>query len=786
MAAPSNGTPSMLRTVPSYNSSSDDTLESVLNNYAKSLLDAARDLSDTAKQTRLSEYLTNPAGLVDNPLLRSVIDARLKTLRQLPATTAIVAPMSVIHYTAYSRPGYKFLDTMGRTWPLGSNALPKDPSLPELTYLEEPANVRDLQVVLPSMGHAENFKKLQEFVQEFFNLWRRNECRAYGTAIPIPLVCGGPGTGKTEFCRTAIRKFLDDDVEIADDDPFKMACTFSAQKNLHIELSFRDGLIGGETACPNGSLCLRITYEIFKGFAPFRRQYPTSRDFLSAFVSGPSSPANLLSLKDLQYFLMARLALPKTTIIFVHLDEIEQIFQGPNEKEGIAYFQGILDSFEDFNQPRYSVVFCTLFSGTGSAPIVTAIRNSRYCRGHPFVIDLDPITPKEYCQGLSDFLSMQIGHGSRPPAFKTSDISKSVQGTLMDIEGVPKLFIALLHVLSCLGGPRPINPPGGQFLDWTIDRQRIREAVKDSSLSTSTILEALHKCITDSNILPSWITSDDAELRMIWCYAITDTAVSPQTNLDGRVEDSPTFSDLERDGKVVLYRSLHYVLGRGYHRVTFPFIFLKSIFPREQLVNLVPTEDSGPLYWQEVEEFDGSWLLCRLKAFKDESWPSQPLHDFLPMDASCRKADSLINLSGPIDDSLERLEEKPHDMVNKCRRLGKQGCFGWKNGLGAGGWDWALSLPAVDAGRLLLVGKRIEGSLSASRVEAELRKATATWFRTGMRVGHFVVLTDGMFEGTLSAKVRKMASVVDRTTMDKFFGKIMAARLRAAADFQAL
>lgn len=432
MAAPSNGTPNMLRTVPSYNctcldsnqktrklilnlliASSDDTLESVLNNYANSLLDAARDLSDTAKQTRLSEYLTNPAGLVDNPLLRSVIDARLKTLRQLPATTAIVAPMSVIPYTAYSRPGYKFLDTMGREyWPLGSNALPKDPSLPELTNLEEPANVRDLQVVLPNMGHAENFKKLQEFVQEFFDLWRRNECRAYGTAIPIPLVCGGPGTGKTEFCRTAIRKFLDNDIEIADDDPFKMVCTFSAQKNLHIELSFRDGLIGGEATCPKGSLCLRITYEIFKGFALFRRQYPTSRDFLSVFVSGPSSPANLLSLKDLQYFLMVRLALPKITIIFVHLDEIEQIFQGPNEKEGIAYFQGILDSFEDFNQLRYSVVFCTLFSGTGSAPIVTAIRNSRYCRGHPFVIDLDPITPKEYCQGLSDFLSMQIGHGS--------------------------------------------------------------------------------------------------------------------------------------------------------------------------------------------------------------------------------------------------------------------------------------------------------------------------------------------------------------------------------------
>ena len=69
-------------------------------------------------------------------------------------------------------------------------------------------------------------------------------------------------------------------------------------------------------------------------------------------------------------------------------------------------------------------------------------------------------------------------------------------------------------------------------------------------------------------------------------------------------------------------------------------------------------------------------------------------------------------------------------------------------------------------------------------MEAELKKVTATWFRTGMRVGHFVVLTDGRFEGTLSANARKMTSVVDRMTVDKLFGKIMAARLQAASDFR--
>lgn len=83
--------------------------------------------------------------------------------------------------------------------------------------------------------------------------------------------------------------------------------------------------------------------------------------------------------------------------------------------------------------------------------------------------------------------------------FPMTDISKGIRGTLMDIEGIPKLFTALLHVLSCLQGSQPIIPPGCQFLDWSINREQIREVVKDSSLSTSSILRDLHACITDSS-----------------------------------------------------------------------------------------------------------------------------------------------------------------------------------------------------------------------------------------------------------------------------------------------
>ncbi|KAK0245215.1 hypothetical protein EDD85DRAFT_931111 [Armillaria nabsnona] len=582
-----------------------------------------------------------------------------------------------------------------------------------------------------------------------------------------------------------------------------MACALSAQKQLHLELSFSDGLVDGETVYPMRSFGLRITYEVFKGFTDFRRQYPTAREFLSAFMhmSDPTSNADLVELVTLQDFLKTRLALPEgpTPILFIHFDDIERILQQSNGNEGIVYLQSIAEEFDTVNLQQRKMFFLPLFSGTGSTPIVEALRGRDYNRGGAFVIDLDLITPKEYCQGLSDFLSMQIGHGSKPPSFPTTDISKGVRGTLMDIEGVPKLFITLLHVLSCLGGPQPISPSGSQFMDWSINRQRIREAVKDSPLSTSTILEALHKCITDSNILPSWNASDDAEISMVRSSFRVELPESNEprfgvtlspTLTSGAMKGSTVETKILRpfliwtvDGKVVLCGFPKNMVFE--HRVTFPFILLKSILPREHVPPqcLLPS-NCDPLYWRDVEEFDATWLLCRFKAFKDSGYTSQPLRDFLPMDTSCRKEGSLIDLSGPVDDSLERLEDKPHDMVNRYRRLGKRGCFGWKNVFRAV-WDWALSLPLVDTGRLLLVGKRIEGpSLSASRIEAELKKVTAAWFRTGMRVGHFVVLTDGRFEGTLSANARKMTSVVDRLTTDKLCGKIMAARLQAASDFR--
>lgn len=59
-------------------------------------------------------------------------------------------------------------------------------------------------------------------MKSFFNIRKENGCRNYA-----PLVCSGPGTEKTDFCRMAIRKFFDNDTEIGDDDPFKIACAFS-------------------------------------------------------------------------------------------------------------------------------------------------------------------------------------------------------------------------------------------------------------------------------------------------------------------------------------------------------------------------------------------------------------------------------------------------------------------------------------------------------------------------------------------------------------------------------
>ncbi len=168
-----------------------------------------------------------------------------------------------------------------------------------------------------------------------------------------------------------------------------------------------------ETVYPMRSFGLRITYEVFKGFTDFRRRYPTAREFLSAFMSDPTSNADVVELSALQAFLKTRLALPEgPSPIFIHFDNIEQVLHQSNGNEGIIYLQSIAEEFDTVNLQQRKMFFLPLFlrdrvdthrrlSGVGD-----------YNRGDAFVIDLDLITPKEYCQGLGDFLSMQIGHGS--------------------------------------------------------------------------------------------------------------------------------------------------------------------------------------------------------------------------------------------------------------------------------------------------------------------------------------------------------------------------------------
>lgn len=92
------------------------------------------------------------------------------------------------------------------------------------------------------------------------------------------------------------------------------------------------------------------------------------------------------------------------------------------------------------------------------------------------------------------------------------------------------------------------------------------------------------------------------------------------TRLDCRAQDSQTSSDLGCDGQVVLRALRNYLMGEDYH-ITFPLIFLKNIMdPREHVPPKTPN-NCGPLSWQEVEEFDGTWLFFRIKAFKDASLP---------------------------------------------------------------------------------------------------------------------------------------------------------------------
>lgn len=165
--------------------------------------------------------------------------------------------------------------------------------------------------------------------------------------------------------------------------------------------------------------------------------------------------------------------------------------------------------------------------------------------------------------------------------------------------GYSLLFCMYYHV------SKDRNLVASQVASFRTDQSTANGFVKDTSLPTSTILRALHACITNSTIFPSWIASDDVDISKIWCYAITDSSIVLDGRLDGRVQNSPTFSDLQRDGQVVLCPLRNFVIGKDY-RVTFPLIFLKTIIPKERVPprSLIP-KDCGPLYRKRLKNLMG-------------------------------------------------------------------------------------------------------------------------------------------------------------------------------------
>ncbi|KAG7450907.1 uncharacterized protein BT62DRAFT_543733 [Guyanagaster necrorhizus] len=158
---------------------------------------------------------------------------------------------------------------------------------------------------------------------------------------------------------------------------------------------------------------------------------------------------------------------------------------------------------------------------------------------------------------------------TEPPPFSTTEITTSVWETLMDIEGIPILFISLLHVPS-------------------------REAIKDSSLSTSTILKALHARITVPNIHPSWVVSDDADLSKIWRYAVTTyLALRKARRVEWKIPlRFLNWNVMGRWCCVVCHTmSQAQAMTASPSRLSF-----SRAFSRGEQLNIILTEDYGPLY----------------------------------------------------------------------------------------------------------------------------------------------------------------------------------------------
>ena len=377
---------------------------------------------------------------------------------------------------------------------------------------------------------------------------------------------GGPGLGKTTFCRKAFTRAAEcacvENSTLWTDVPNAIefyeivrACVDSGR---HFRISFSTLLSPGELSDPCMSLAHRLTEAVDKTV-----KFPKRHD----------------GARQLDSVLRALTKEQQESLVVINFDETNFLVKGDQSMHD--YLVKIVGFIREFNKIKVGFVFC-IFSGTWALKLHQLLKTSS--GGYPpMEIPLPLLSTDHVVEIVTDFLVRSRRQYSRGTA------NDGEQGNLIS----PQNMVFLGFVLKVLGGiPRYIEmlvyalgqPMNGNVFSWDTFEQSLmndEDECKTNVRSTSHILLDRVRNFIKERYDPEFeMILPKIPHKTLVCYSLFEWCVEPKLEIGGK-----TISALEKLGIVFLMKKE----GR-----------LVLIFPLVLLLKTVNGRSDPPMLLQEI------------------------------------------------------------------------------------------------------------------------------------------------------------------------------------------
>jgi hypothetical protein len=363
--------------------------------------------------------------------------------------------------------------------------------------------------------------------------------------IQWPACSGGPGLGKTTFCRKAFTRSIDGSYIDALWEGVKSKETFFSvvKSSVNAGRQYRISLGGpGPMSCELTDPAKSFSYRLLKCLTKNAKMKDVT------FEEAPLLEDLLTSLTNSV----------KESLIVVNIDETNRIFE---QKDGKSYLIKVLSAVEQFNTLQKGFVFC-IMSGTNVRDLHDTLKAASYGQP-PEEIPL-PLLSNDHVKEIMEDLVYRVNKASRG---RKAKVGPGLQFVLKVLGGVPRYVEALVF---CLGKNETNIFDGTKYI-----------AGMQIPPDPHFLLNQVQMSIGETYGSEFRATMDKYARNEGWTALLAASLFQWDIHRDDKIREY-RIRELESRGVLFVVTTRDAANGRESFSIVFPLLFMAYVLPKSQ------------------------------------------------------------------------------------------------------------------------------------------------------------------------------------------------------------